>query len=272
MTDRRLREGFPPVVKSILHLALTLPVALAAMSPAPPAPYPPPPEVARWTAMPAAERLASIESRVRAPLEGEMRARGFTVGGEAFLRVFKESAEMELWLRPGARGPFSLFRTYSIAAMSGTLGPKVKEGDMQAPEGCYATTKRLLNLNSRYHVSFNIGYPNALDQHHQRTGSLIMVHGKNVSIGCFAMTDLVIEEIFLLVKAALDAGQAEVPVHCFPFRMTDERLARAGAEGSPWLPFWQDLRAVHDAFDQTRLPPAITVQNGRYRIAPATRP
>ena len=221
--------------------------------------------------MSAEARLASIEARVREPLRKELAARDFSLGNAALLRVFKESAEMELWLRPAAKEAFSLFRTYAIAAFSGTLGPKTKEGDKQAPEGFYATTATLLNLRSRYHVSFDIGYPNALDRHHQRTGSLIMVHGKNVSIGCYAMTDPVIEEIFLIVKAALDAGQAEVPVHCFPFRMSDERMARAEAESAPWLPFWQDLRAACDAFEKTRVPPPVTVRGGRYVIGAAAR-
>lgn len=255
-------------MNALAHLALVLPVSLIAMSPAPPAPYAPPPPPAEWAGMSAEARLQSIESRVLEPLRRELAARQLALGNAAFLRVFKESAEMELWLRPAAQGPYSLFRAYSIAAFSGTLGPKTKEGDKQAPEGFYATTSRLLNPRSRYHVSFDIGYPNTFDRHHQRTGSLIMVHGKNVSIGCYAMTDPVIEEIFLILKAALDAGQVEVPVHCFPFRMTSERLARAEAERSPWLAFWQDLRAASDAFDRTRTPPAITVREGRYVLAP----
>ena len=229
-------------------------------------PYPAPPDPVTWTGLPAANRLASMNERVKPVLEKNLTARGFTLGDQAFIRVFKESREMELWLRAGKATTFSHYRTYTIAAMSGTLGPKQKEGDMQAPEGFYATTKRLLNIDSRYHVSFNIGYPNALDRHLQRTGSLIMVHGRNVSIGCFAMTDPVIEEIFLIVKAALEDGQSEVPVHCFPFRMTQERMTLAEAGQNRWLDFWRELQPIYQAFEQTRTPPVINTGSGAYMI------
>jgi murein L,D-transpeptidase YafK len=229
-------------------------------------PYPAPPDPVTWAGLPAVSRLASMNERVKPVLEQNLAMQGFTLGDQAFIRVFKESREMELWLRAGKATTFSHYRTHTIAAMSGTLGPKQKEGDMQAPEGFYATTKRLLNMDSRYHVSFNIGYPNALDRHLHRTGSLIMVHGSTVSIGCFAMTDPVIEEIFLIVKAALENGQSEVPVHSFPFRMTEERMARAQAEQSPWLDFWRELQPIYQTFEQTRKPPIIDTSSGVYAI------
>jgi murein L,D-transpeptidase YafK len=114
---------------------------------------------------------------------------------------------------------------------------------------------KALNPQSDYHLSFNIGYPNDFDQAQARTGSFIMVHGKNMSIGCFAMTDPVIEQIYLIVDAALNHGQASVPVHVFPFRMTDERMAQAEKEGSPWLAFWKNLRDGHDRFETQHVPP-----------------
>jgi murein L,D-transpeptidase YafK len=250
----------------LLIIAHLFPVLSLMSQTTPLLPYPAPPDPVTWAGLPAQNRLASMNERVKPVLEKNLAARGFTLGDEAFMRVFKESREMELWLRAGKATTFSLYRTYTIAAMSGTLGPKQKEGDLQAPEGIYATTKRLLNVDSRYHVSFNIGYPNALDRHLQRTGSLIMVHGRNVSIGCFAMTDPVIEEIFLIVKAALENGQSEVPVHCFPFRMTEDRMARAEAEQSPWLNFWQEIKLVYEAFEQTKKPPLIDTNSGTYVI------
>jgi murein L,D-transpeptidase YafK len=144
----------------------------------------------------------------------------------------------------------------------------LKEGDLQAPEGFYEVGIKQLNPMSRFHLSFNIGYPNAYDQHHGRTGSLIMVHGSNVSIGCFAMTDPVIEEIYLLVEAALKAGQVAVPVHVFPFRMTAERIAQAEAEGAAWLSFWRDeLAPPYAAFEKKGVPPGVKSVEGRYEVA-----
>ncbi len=212
-------------------------------------PYPAPPSPDVWKAMTAEQRMADVRERVQPLLEKELAAKNLRLGLPAFIRIFKESRELELWQQPQAGRPFVLFRNYPIACCSGALGPKTKEGDLQAPEGFYAVTKKLLNPASRYHLAFNIGYPNARDRSLCRTGSLIMVHGDKVSIGCFAMTDPVIEEIYLIVEAALNGGQAEAPVHSFPFRMTEERMAAAEAERAQWLEFWKSIKPVHDAFE-----------------------
>jgi murein L,D-transpeptidase YafK len=148
--------------------------------------------------------------------------------------------------------------------MSGKLGPKLKEGDQQAPEGFYAVNARSMNPQSDFHLSFNIGYPNAFDQGQGRTGSFIMVHGRNVSIGCFAMTNPVIELIYLVVEDALAHGQSIVPIHVFPFRMTDERMARAEADQSPWLDFWKNLREGYLRFEANRVPPAARHSGHQY--------
>lgn len=226
-------------------------------------PYAAPPSAKEWTALPAAERLEDVRRRVKPLLERELAARGLRLGRPVFIRIFKESREFELWVQDEA-SVWKLFRTYPIATYSGSLGPKLAEGDGQAPEGFYDVVRERLNPASRYHLAFNIGYPNAFDRHHERTGSLIMVHGDRVSIGCFAMTDPVIEEIYLLVAGALENGQRSVPVHSFPFRMTAERMEQAAAE--PWSAFWQNLRLGHDYFSQNGRPPAVSVRDGRYEF------
>ena len=124
---------------------------------------------------------------------------------------------------------------------------------------------RQLNPKSKYHLAFNLGYPNALDQFHKRTGSALMVHGSNVSIGCYAMTDPVIEIIYLLADAALRGKrQDEISVQCLPFRPTDARLARAEAEGSGWTGFWRNLKQGYDLFEQTKVPPLVGHKDGKY--------
>jgi murein L,D-transpeptidase YafK len=218
---------------------------------------PPPPE--QWQPMSAADRLTNVRSRLLPKLHSELASKQLELGQPAFIRIFKESRELELWLQNSTG--WQLFRTYPVAAFSGTLGPKTREGDMQAPEGFYNVTPKQLNPASSYHLSFNIGYPNAYDLAHQRTGSFIMVHGDVVSIGCFAMTDPLIEEIYLIVEAALKTNAA-VPVHIFPFRMTEERLQKEST--SPHLDFWQNLRPTHDLFEKEHRVPAITLQNGHY--------
>jgi murein L,D-transpeptidase YafK len=231
-------------------------------------PYPSPPPAKEWDALPAAERLADVRRRLQPQLNAELATRSPALGQPAFIRIFKETKEFELWLQPEAGAPFQLFRNYPIALFSGYLGPKTREGDMQAPEGFYSFGKSHLNPASRYHLAFNIGYPNAYDRHHERTGSLIMVHGRNVSIGCFAMTDPVIEEIYLIIEAALDNGQAQVPVHIFPFRMTAARLEKARLAADTHCKFWCELQAGHDHFETKHFPPAITIQAGQYQLQP----
>lgn len=197
-----------------------------------------------------------------ARLDDALLAKRLSFGSAVYLRVFKEEAELEVWLQGGAG--YERLKTYPICALSGALGPKIKEGDGQSPEGFYGVTRGRLNPQSRYHLAFDIGYPNAYDQSLRRTGSLIMVHGKCVSIGCFAMTDEGIEEIYSLAGAAFAKGQASIPVHVFPFRMTDDNMERHAA--SAWAGFWSELKTGYDAFETARIPPDVAAQDGHYLV------
>lgn len=226
-------------------------------------PYAPPPEPEAWKKLPVPRRLEDVRSRLLPLLTQELDARSLKHGNPVFIRLFKESYELELWVKP-ARGNWKLFRTYPVACLSGVLGPKQREGDMQAPEGFYTVASKQLNPASSYHLAFNIGYPNAYDLHHKRTGSHIMVHGDQASVGCYAMTDPVIEEIYLLVSAALENGQREVLVHCFPFRFTAERMNKA--QNSPCLSFWENLQEGFEAFEQGQVPPQAFVRDGKYEF------
>lgn len=196
-------------------------------------------------------------------LDARLAAAQLTLGAPIFMRIFKREFELELWMKKGAR--FVRFATYPICNWSGALGPKMQEGDRQSPEGFYTVDQRALNPKSNYHRSFNLGFPNAFDRAHGRTGSFLMVHGACASVGCYAMTDRVIDEVWKIVTAALSNGQKRFHVHVFPFRMTEENLVRY--RELPWGDFWQDLKRGHDAFDVAKLPPRITVCNGRYQAA-----
>lgn len=197
---------------------------------------------------------------VEKDLPEQLAAKGFAMGDPVFMRIFKEEAELEVWMQKG--DGFRLFKTYPICNYSGELGPKLREGDRQSPEGFYHVSKAALNPNSNYHLSFNLGFPNAYDRERNRTGSYLMVHGDCLSIGCYAMTDAGIEEIYGLGEAALNAGQPFFRVHAFPFRMTNERMA--DTVKNRWYPFWRNLKQGYDEFEVSHVPPDTTVQDGIY--------
>ena len=181
---------------------------------------------------------------------------------ETFIRIFKAEAELELWSRSEGEAAYKLTKIYPICAYSGDLGPKLKQGDRQAPEGVYWVTRQNLNPNSAYHLSFNLGYPNRYDRAHGRTGDYLMVHGNCVSIGCYAMTDGGIEEIYGALEDSLAAGQPGVRVHIFPFRLTDAALA-AKADHH-WHAFWSNIKEGYDLFEADQRPPNTEVENRRY--------
>jgi murein L,D-transpeptidase YafK len=192
---------------------------------------------------------------------------GVAEGAPVLIRIFKSEFELELWMQRD--GVFRRFATYPICRWSGVLGPKLQEGDQQAPEGFYTVDSSALNPNSRWYRSFNIGYPNAFDRAHGRTGSLIMVHGGCGSIGCFAMTDGQMHEIWTLVTAALSGGQKRFQVQVYPFRMTEERMAKHAQ--SPALDFWKNLKAGNDLFEASQVPPRVNTCGRKYQFAPGEK-
>jgi murein L,D-transpeptidase YafK len=213
----------------------------------------------------AEDRAAVAAERVRPILEPQLVRQGLRWGAPVLIRIFKEEGDLEVWIDDGSR--YRLFRNYAICRWSGRLGPKLRQGDAQAPEGFYSVRRGQLNPNSAYHLSFDLGYPNAFDRAHGRTGDYLMVHGNCVSLGCYAMGDAQIEEIYTLVSAALAGGQDAVPVHAFPFRF--DRRQEPNWTTHEWAAFWRDLRAGHDAFVRTGRPPRISVVDGRYVVTAA---
>lgn len=187
------------------------------------------------------------------------------VGAPLLVRIFKEENQMEVWLQQPF-GPYVLFRNYQICSRSGVLGPKFQEGDRQAPEGFYMVSQRQMNPKSKYHLSFNIGYPNAYDKSHGRTGMHLMVHGGCSSRGCYAINDEQVEELFSLAREAFLYGQQEFPVHAFPFRMTEQNLIRYA--GHEYDAYWRELKTGYDYFEQNHQPPTVGVKDQRYVFFP----
>lgn len=199
-------------------------------------------------------------ANIKPKIAQELQAKGFRLGQPIFIRIFKMPAVLEVWMNK--KNEFELFKTYRVCNYSGLPGPKINEGDKQAPEGFYGVSAERMNPKSSYHLSFDVGYPNEFDAAKRRTGSLIMVHGNCKSVGCFAMTDGRMEEIYLLANEALKQGQENFAVHIFPFALTPLNLKKFTS--SPWISFWKSLEPGYTAFEQSRQTPDIAVQNGEY--------
>ena len=189
--------------------------------------------------------------------------KGMNLQAPIFVRIFKEESELEVW-KQRDDGRFYLYKAYPICTWSGELGPKLRSGDRQAPEGFYTVNRDQMRPNSKHYLAFNLGFPNAYDKSNRRTGHALMVHGKCSSAGCYAMTDALMEEIYTLAREAIIGGQDNFHVHAFPFRMTQANMARHSK--SEWYPFWKTLKEGYDYFEVTRQVPAIAVCNRRYVV------
>jgi len=208
-------------------------------------------------------RSKAAIARVKPELQQALAKKNLQFGAPVFIRIFKKTKELEVWLRSTDQR-YVLFKTYPICTFSGDLGPKLKVGDSQAPEGFYRVAAAQMNPYSNYHLSFDLGYPNAYDRAERRTGSALMVHGNCVSIGCYAMGDDGIEEIYALADAALRGGQTAFDVHVFPFRLTNEALE--SYKTHRWHAFWQELKTGYDAFEKMHIPPTVIVRDKHYVV------
>ncbi len=152
---------------------------------------------------------------------------------EIIFVALKEEKKLELWAK--GDGEFRFIRDYPIQAASGISGPKLRQGDRQVPEGVYRITT--LNPNSNYHLSMKINYPNEFDLSHAQEegrfdpGGDIFIHGKAKSIGCLAMGDEAIEELFVL---AAHVGKENIKVVIAP---RDPRVLPLDTEAE-YLPYW----------------------------------
>jgi murein L,D-transpeptidase YafK len=191
----------------------------------------------------------------------KMKAKGMAKNAPVYFRLFKDEHLVEVWKQKG-NGKFDLVTSYNICAWSGTLGPKYKEGDRQAPEGYYPIRPAQMNPASRYFLSINTGYPNAYDRAFGRTGADLMIHGACSSSGCYSVTDESVQQIFAFARDAFAGGQQEIMLEALPFRMTPEKMALFSTHKD--FKFWQMLREGYDSFELTKIPPKVDFCEKKY--------
>ncbi|MCO6180255.1 murein L,D-transpeptidase family protein [Ciceribacter sp. RN22] len=202
-----------------------------------------------------------VEYQLPSRVRDEMKAKGMERNSPIAMRIFKEEGVLEIW-KAKTNNRFDKIAEYQICAWSGRLGPKVKEGDRQAPEGFYPLSPYHLNPNSKYFLAINTGYPNRYDQANGRNGSNLMIHGACSSSGCYSMTDAQILEIYAFARDAFKGGQQTVQLQAFPFRMTADNMARH--QHSPHYEFWKMLKVGYDNFEVTKRPPEVGVCEKKY--------
>ena len=209
--------------------------------------------------------LMKGDNRQNQPMSGALqsaiKAIGSTPGAPMVVRLFKDESVVEVWKQSNS-GQYRLLKTYQICAYSGGLGPKIKEGDRQSPEGFYTITPGLLNPKSSYYLAFNTGFPNKFDRSWGRTGSDLMMHGDCSSRGCYAMTDEGIAEIYVLARESFKGGNPSFQLQLFPFRMTAAKLATHASD--PSMPFWKDIKEGYDLFELNKTPPTWDVCERQY--------
>ena len=211
------------------------------------------------------DRTPPVNTRHTQPLSdkvlAELDAKSMSAHSAILLRIFKEESELEVW-KENNTGRFELLRTYPICRWSGELGPKIKVGDRQAPEGFYTITPALMNPNSSYYLAINTGFPNAYDKANGSTGAFLMIHGDCASVGCYAMTDEQIADIYALARDSFLGGQNSFQIQAYPFRMTPMNIAKH--RDSPHVEFWKMLKQGYDHFEVTHHAPKVDVCDSRY--------
>ncbi len=218
------------------------------------------------------ERVREAFVEKDAPLRAAFAARGLPyLSGPLLLRAFKRERELEAWVREPGSARYVLLRTYRICTLgAGRLGPKLRRGDEQVPEGFYHITE--LNPNSHYFLSLRLDYPNAADlgRADGAPGGDIYVHGGCRTAGCLPLTNDAIKELYWLVAQERALGQGEVPIDIYPTRLDDAsmaQLARAFPDRPALLAFWRNLKQGYDAFESThRLPSVQAMASGRYEV------
>jgi len=183
---------------------------------------------------------------------------------EVLWRVFKDTKHLEVWANDVKGAPMHKIATYRACAMSGDLGPKHREGDRQVPEGFYQI--QYFFPDSAFHLAAKVSYPNPLDRAlgDPVPGGDIMIHGGCASIGCIALTDERIEELWVIGTSVIYKGET-IHVHIFPSRDMDALI-----EDDAWAKnrdYWKNLREGLNAFEATKRLPHIKIGfHRRYEV------
>ena len=178
-----------------------------------------------------------------------------------YLRVFKTEKKMELWARNCCDSVFIKIKEFPICELSGSVGPKRCNHDLQVPEGFYRISD--LNPYSRYYLSMEINYPNASDSIrgvHGHLGNEIFIHGSCLSSGCLPITDDKIKELFVYCIEAYNSGQEEIELTIFPAQLNDAKysgLISRYRKDKDKISLWADLKKSYDLFDSTKVQPTI---------------
>ncbi len=187
---------------------------------------------------------------------------------QLFLRAFKKEKELELWAKNSKDKVFKKLKSYPFCKLSGQLGPKRKEGDLQVPEGLYHIDR--FNEKSKYHLSLGINYPNKSDKilgHKTTPGSDIFIHGKCETVGCIPITDFWIKELFVIAKQAEDTSQAKIWVHIFPFRMEEKNFQEIISTFPENKEFWSNLMPIYQSFETKKILKKFSIDDfGNYKI------
>lgn len=201
-------------------------------------------------------------------LQKELHKAGYASNFQLFVAAYKAEGKLEIWLKANGQNQFKLFKTYDFCAHSGTLGPKVIEGDNQTPEGFYNIN--VFNPMSNFHLSLGIDYPNTVDKlrtgKQNKTGGDIYIHGNCVTVGCIPLTDEKIKEVYVLAVEARNSGQIDIPVYIFPFKMSDGNMKKYLMQYPQQTTFWQNLQHGYAYFDKYKTLPTITQAKGSYVI------
>lgn len=213
------------------------------------------------------ERVRTAYDQKWESLKKELSNKGFEAPFKIYLAAYKSEGKLEVWLKTSAQKKYEHFKTYNFCAHSGTLGPKVKEGDLQTPEGFYHINA--FNPKSNFYLSLGVNYPNNTDLRRsgqEKPGGDIYIHGNCVTIGCIPLTDEKIKEVYVLAVEARNSGQEKVPVNIFPFKMTDGNLKKYLTQYPKQATFWQSLQQGYAYFENHRTLPVINQVKGNYVI------
>lgn len=218
---------------------------------------------------PATERSKAIVEASLAHLAPELAPLGLKPGDPVFLRAFKEESELEIWMKPAEDPHYVLFKVHRLAASAGQAGPKLREGDGQAPEGFYTAKASSMRPETRHYLGIDLGYPNEYDRALGRNGSDLLIHAGDGAGGAYALSPEAMNEVYALADAAFRGGQREVAIHLFPFRLTDARMDKVWAKPSRWTDEWVNLKEGYDFFENVRQPPLVGLAGEEYafRIA-----